>query len=107
VFQARAGNASACPQAAEPGLLDAGGRHPRIRRLDRVVFPRTGTTKGELFDYSVRAKERPTVSTPLAWSELERALDTARADDLVFEMGDVLERVAEHGDLWLAERLTG
>jgi bifunctional non-homologous end joining protein LigD len=46
--------------------------------------------------YSLRARERPTVSTPLAWSELEEG-DPA---ELVFEAGDVLERVGEHGDLF-------
>jgi bifunctional non-homologous end joining protein LigD len=50
--------------------------------------------------YSVRAKERPTVSTPLRWSELEDAIDAGDPDLLVFEMGDVLERVDEHGDLF-------
>jgi len=44
--------------------------------------------------YSLRARERPTVSTPLEWHELERP------EELVFEAGDVLERVAEHGDLF-------
>jgi len=44
--------------------------------------------------YSLRARERPTVSTPLAWEELEDP------DSLVFEAGDVLERVEEHGDLF-------
>jgi bifunctional non-homologous end joining protein LigD len=44
--------------------------------------------------YSLRARERPTVSTPLAWEELE---DPAA---LVFEAADVLERVEEHGDLF-------
>jgi bifunctional non-homologous end joining protein LigD len=45
--------------------------------------------------YSLRAKERPTVSTPLTWDEVE--------DDgleLVFETDDVLARVGEHGDLF-------
>jgi bifunctional non-homologous end joining protein LigD len=46
--------------------------------------------------YSLRARERPTVSTPLAWSELEEDDPT----ELVFEAGDVLERVGEHGDLF-------
>jgi bifunctional non-homologous end joining protein LigD len=50
--------------------------------------------------YSVRAKARPTVSTPIGWGELERALDAADPDLLVFEMGDVLERVDERGDLF-------
>ena len=46
--------------------------------------------------YSLRARERPTVSTPLAWSELEED-DPA---ELVFEAGDVLDRIEEHGDLF-------
>jgi bifunctional non-homologous end joining protein LigD len=44
--------------------------------------------------YSLRARERPTVSTPLAWEELEQP------DALVFEAADVLERVERHGDLF-------
>jgi bifunctional non-homologous end joining protein LigD len=44
--------------------------------------------------YSLRARERPTVSTPLAWEELD---DPA---SLVFEASDVLERFAERGDLF-------
>jgi len=44
--------------------------------------------------YSLRARERPTVSTPLDWHELERP------EELVFEAGDVLERVEQHGDLF-------
>ena len=31
--------------------LDIGGRRLAIRNLDRVVFPRTGTTKAQLLDY--------------------------------------------------------
>jgi bifunctional non-homologous end joining protein LigD len=50
--------------------------------------------------YSVRAKRRPTVSTPIRWDELEQAIDDGDPDALVFEMGDVLERVAQHGDLF-------
>jgi bifunctional non-homologous end joining protein LigD len=44
--------------------------------------------------YSLRARERPTVSTPLEWSELD---DPAA---LVFEAADVLDRVERHGDLF-------
>jgi bifunctional non-homologous end joining protein LigD len=44
--------------------------------------------------YSLRARERPTVSTPLAWEEL------ADPDALVFEAADVLARVERHGDLF-------
>jgi bifunctional non-homologous end joining protein LigD len=47
--------------------------------------------------YSLRAREHPTVSTPLTWDEVEAA---SEPDDLVFEAGDVLERCEEHGDLF-------
>jgi bifunctional non-homologous end joining protein LigD len=50
--------------------------------------------------YSLRARERPTVSTPLAWDEVERALEHEDADSLVFEAGDVLKRVERDGDLF-------
>jgi bifunctional non-homologous end joining protein LigD len=46
--------------------------------------------------YSLRARERPTVSTPLLWEEVE----AGDPDALVFESGEVLERVEEHGDLF-------
>jgi len=50
--------------------------------------------------YSLRARSRPTVSTPVRWAEVERAARTGDADPLVFETGDVLARVDEHGDLF-------
>ncbi|HEX6601293.1 MAG TPA: DNA ligase D, partial [Solirubrobacterales bacterium] len=50
--------------------------------------------------YSLRAKERPTVSTPLEWEEVEAALETGEAEALVFDHAAVLERVAAKGDLF-------
>jgi bifunctional non-homologous end joining protein LigD len=50
--------------------------------------------------YSLRARERPTVSTPLAWDEVERASQQEDPDALRFEASDVLERVEERGDLF-------
>jgi bifunctional non-homologous end joining protein LigD len=52
--------------------------------------------------YSLRARPRPTVSTPVTWDEVEAA---AAGEPLAFETSDVLARVAEHGDLF-AETLT-
>jgi bifunctional non-homologous end joining protein LigD len=46
--------------------------------------------------YSLRARERPTISTPLLWDEVEAGDPEA----LVFEPADVLARVEDHGDLW-------
>jgi bifunctional non-homologous end joining protein LigD len=50
--------------------------------------------------YSLRARERPTVSTPLEWDEVTAALETGDAQALVFDHAAALERVAEKGDLF-------
>jgi bifunctional non-homologous end joining protein LigD len=50
--------------------------------------------------YSLRAREHPTVSTPLRWKEVEEALGSSESDRLVFEAAEVLERVEKHGDLF-------
>jgi bifunctional non-homologous end joining protein LigD len=50
--------------------------------------------------YSLRAKEHPTVSTPLRWEEVEAVTESGDPDELAFSSADVLERVAEHGDLF-------
>ena len=50
--------------------------------------------------YSLRAKERPTVSTPVTWDEVETALKRKSEKNLIFTSKDVLGRVAEHGDLF-------
>lgn len=47
--------------------------------------------------YSLRARGRPTVSTPLAWDEVEAG---AAGADLAFVADDVLARVDELGDLF-------
>lgn len=50
--------------------------------------------------YSLRARERPTVSTPVSWEEVERAAESGDGSSLVFEASDVLKRVERHGDLF-------
>ena len=50
--------------------------------------------------YSLRAREHPTVSTPITWEEVEATAESGDGSDLVFEAGDVLERIEEHGDLF-------
>jgi bifunctional non-homologous end joining protein LigD len=50
--------------------------------------------------YSLRAREQPTVSTPIEWDEVERAAQQEDPDSLRFEASDVLERVDKHGDLF-------
>jgi bifunctional non-homologous end joining protein LigD len=50
--------------------------------------------------YSLRAREQPTVSTPISWDEVEQALKKKDPQRLVFEAGDVLKRVEKLGDLF-------
>jgi bifunctional non-homologous end joining protein LigD len=50
--------------------------------------------------YSLRAREHPTVSTPVTWDEVEQALKKKDATHLVFEANDVLARVEKMGDLF-------
>jgi bifunctional non-homologous end joining protein LigD len=50
--------------------------------------------------YSLRARERPTVSTALDWVEVSEAAESGEPEPIRFEAADVLERVAERGDLF-------
>jgi len=50
--------------------------------------------------YSLRAREEPTVSTPVSWEEVENCLKKKKAELLRFRSGDVLARVEKRGDLF-------
>jgi bifunctional non-homologous end joining protein LigD len=50
--------------------------------------------------YSLRARERPTASTPVSWDEVESVGENGDASALVFESDAVLDRVERHGDLF-------
>ena len=52
--------------------------------------------------YSLRAREHPTVSTPVTWQEVERCLKKKDASLLVFEAPKVIERFEKMGDLHAA-----
>jgi bifunctional non-homologous end joining protein LigD len=71
-------------------------------RPDKVLvdWSQNDAHKTTVTVYSVRARERPTVSTPVSWDEVARA----RGDDnellLTFTTDEVLTRAAEHGDLF-------
>jgi len=50
--------------------------------------------------YSVRARERPTVSAPVDWDEVAACRESGDPEMLVFDTADVLERIAQRGDLF-------
>jgi bifunctional non-homologous end joining protein LigD len=50
--------------------------------------------------YSLRAKEEPTVSTPVTWDEVENCLKKKKAELLKFRSDKVLGRVGKRGDIF-------
>jgi len=50
--------------------------------------------------YSLRAKDHPTVSTPVTWNEVENCLKKGDPELLVFTSDKVLERAEKSGDLF-------
>lgn len=62
-----------------------------------VDWSQNSAAKTTVSVYSLRAKSRPTVSTPVTWDEVEAC---RKPSDLVFTSDDVLARVDELGDLF-------
>jgi bifunctional non-homologous end joining protein LigD len=77
-------------------------RMAKALRRGKVLIDWSQNTehKSMVCAYSVRAKTRPTVSTPVLWEEVEAAATGADPAALTFEMDDVLRRVGERGDLF-------
>ncbi len=65
-----------------------------------VDWSQNNRSKTTVAVYSLRARERPTASTPLEWAEVERALKRKDAGSLVFEARQVLARLERNGDLF-------
>jgi len=84
--------------------------HPQLVVSDMKKQIRTGKVlvdwsqndehKTTVAVYSLRAREHPTVSTPVTWEEVERAFKKKEADLLVFEAKQVVARFDKMGDLF-------
>jgi bifunctional non-homologous end joining protein LigD len=62
-----------------------------------IDWSQNNAAKTTIAVYSLRARPRPTVSTPISWEEVAGC---SSPDDLVFTAADVLDRVEERGDLF-------
>ncbi|MBA3935906.1 MAG: ATP-dependent DNA ligase [Planctomycetes bacterium] len=74
----------------------------KAARAGRVFFDWSQNDHGKTTAcaYTLRARRTPTVSTPVAWDELELALRRKRCTSLSFTAAEVLARVARLGDLF-------
>jgi len=74
----------------------------KVEREGKVLvdWSQNHRSKTTIAVYSLRARERPTVSTPITWEEVESTIGGGDASELVFEAADVLERIEKHGDLF-------
>lgn len=74
----------------------------KVEREDKVFvdWSQNHPSKTTIAVYSLRARPRPTASTPLSWDEVEAAADSGDGSGLVFEAGAVLERIEDRGDLF-------
>lgn len=69
----------------------------RLRRGKVLVdWSQNHGGKTTICPYSLRGRDRPSVATPVEWSEVQ---DARHAADLSFEPSSVLARVASRGDL--------
>jgi bifunctional non-homologous end joining protein LigD len=87
-------------EGAEPELVVS--RMTKTRRMGRVLidWSQNDSKKTTVCAYSLRATERPTVSTPVDWDEVRATRDSGDPATLAFEAEKVLERVTERGDLF-------
>jgi bifunctional non-homologous end joining protein LigD len=90
-------------EGAEGDLIVS--RMTKARRAGKVLidWSQNDANKTTVCAYSLRATERPNVSTPVAWEEVAAAASASasdRAAPLSFEAAEVLARVADRGDLF-------
>lgn len=85
-------------ERAEPDLVVS--RMTKKLRVGKVLVDWSQNTRSKttVAVYSLRARERPTISAPLTWEEVEAG--AAGKHELRFEAADVLARVEKHGDLF-------
>jgi bifunctional non-homologous end joining protein LigD len=86
-------------QTPETVLAKMGKRTDRSGKV-LIDWYQNNERKTTICVYSLRARERPTCSTPVTWEEVEKAADSGDGGRLVFETHQVLERIDAHGDLF-------
>ncbi len=84
----------------EPGLV-VSRQTKKLRRGKVLVdWSQNDEHKTTVNVLSLRARERPTVSTPVTWDEVRATARSGDPDELVFDADAVRARIDEHGDLF-------
>lgn len=93
-------NAAESLQRAHPELIVS--RMAKNLRGGKVFvdWSQNDRQKTTICVYSLRARDEPTVSTPVKWQEVESALKNDDPSKLYFTSDETLKRVAEYGDLF-------
>ncbi|NHC25528.1 ATP-dependent DNA ligase [Nocardioides sp. IC4_145] len=86
-------------QKQHPTLVTA--TMTKARRSGKVFldWSQNAGSKTTISPYSLRGRERPTVATPVTWAEVEEGAEDEEGLRQ-FRYDEVLDRVAEHGDLF-------
>lgn len=87
-------------ESREPARVVSSMRKDRRGGKVLVDWSQNDVSKTTVVAYSLRARPGPTVATPVAWAELEAAIDAREPGRLRFGPDEVLERVARLGDLY-------
>lgn len=85
-------------ERAHPDLIISRMEKAARRGKVFVDWSQNDAKKTTVNAYSLRAREHPTVSTPVTWDEVESA--ARRKRPLVFESHEALERIETLGDLF-------
>ena len=85
-------------EQSEPDLVVS--KMTKKLRVGKVLVDWSQNTRSKttVAVYSLRARERPTVSTPVTWEEVEAG--SKGKTELRFESEDVLKRIEKDGDLF-------
>jgi bifunctional non-homologous end joining protein LigD len=87
-------------ERSEPDLVVS--RQQKALRTGKVLvdWSQNDRAKTTVAAYSLRCRQRPWVSTPLTWEEVESLVRDGDPDAVRFEATDVLERIERLGDLF-------
>jgi len=80
-------------------VTDAASRSARTGRV-MVDWAQNHPRRSMVAAYSLRAADRPTVSTPVDWEEVAGAAGSRDPARLVFLAGEVIDRLDRHGDVF-------